>query len=328
MTQKIIAPRLRAGDTVRVIAPSCSRSFVMEYDNTRWIDERFTALGLQQSFGAHVDERDEFDSSSIAHRVADLHAAFTDEMVNGVLSVIGGYNANELLPYLDFDLIAEHPKVFCGYSDITVLANAIHAKTGLVTYVGPHWSSFGMRDHFEPTGQWFHDALFEHDWQIEHASEFTDDLWFMDQDARTVLATGGPWVLNEGAAQGSVIGGNLCTLNLLQGTEWMPRLDGAVLFIEDDAAGDVHEFARQFAALLHSAAGQRLAGIAIGRFQRASGIDRALLEAVVAKHPQLAQLPVVANLDFGHTSPMFTLPIGGTARLQAEAGGVQLSLGH
>ena len=67
----------------------------------------------------------------------------------GILTVIGGFNSNELLPYLDWDLIAGNPKVFCGYSDITALQNAILARTGLVTYSGPHWSTFGMRDHFE-----------------------------------------------------------------------------------------------------------------------------------------------------------------------------------
>lgn len=84
--------------------------------------------------------------------MADLPEAFADDSVAAILTVIGGYNASELLPRLDWNLIAAHPKVFCGYSHITALWNAILARTGLVTYSGPHWSTFGMREHFEATG--------------------------------------------------------------------------------------------------------------------------------------------------------------------------------
>lgn len=320
--------RLRSGDTLRIIAPSCSRAFVMEYDNTKWIDERFGAMGLKIEYGDHVDEIDEFDSSSIASRVADLHAAFADPQVDGIVSVIGGFNSNELLPYLDWNLIAENPKVFCGYSDFTALANAVHAKTGLLTYVGAHWSSFGMRDHFEPTGQWFRAATHEQAWSIEHTGDYTDDLWFMDQDKRIVQETEGPWVLTPGTASGTVIGGNLGTLNLLQGGEFMPPLDGAFLFLEEDAAADIHDFGRNLASLLQMPGAAGIAGLAIGRFQRDSRITRSLLEQLIAKHPVLQGVPVVANLDFGHTSPMFTLPIGGYALLSTQQDAVDLHFAH
>ncbi len=110
-------------------------------------------MGLRLSFGEHVDEDDEFRSGSIASRVADLHAAFADPEVAAILTAIGGFNSNELLPHLNWELIAANPTVLCGYSDITALSNAIFARTGLVGYSGPHWSSFGMREHVEPTGE-------------------------------------------------------------------------------------------------------------------------------------------------------------------------------
>src|SRR5919112_1244917 len=104
-------PKLRSGDQVRVIAPSRSRALVMEHDHSALITDRFAEMGLSLSFGDRVDERDAFDSSSIQARVDDLHAAFADPTVQGVLTVIGGFNSNELLPYLDWSLIADHPKV-------------------------------------------------------------------------------------------------------------------------------------------------------------------------------------------------------------------------
>src|SRR5215210_4515097 len=92
--------KLRRGDTVRVVAPSRSRALVLEHDHSRLIENRFADLGLQLTFGQHVDERDGFDSTSIESWVADLHAAFADPEVHGILTVIGGFNSNELLPQL------------------------------------------------------------------------------------------------------------------------------------------------------------------------------------------------------------------------------------
>ena len=329
ITHKTIVPaRLKAGDTLRAIAPSFSRTFVMEYDNTAWINQRMTDMGFSLDFGTNIEAHDAFLSAPIASRVADLHEAFADPAVNGILSVIGGFNSNELLPYLDWKLIAANPKVFCGYSDFTVLANALYAMTGLLTYIGPHWSTFGMRDHFEPTGQWFAAATGGDRWSVAPAETYTDDLWFMDQDARTVHRTDGPWVLREGSAAGVVVGGNLSTFNLLAGTAMMPELAGCVVFLEEDSGADLHDFARQLASLLQQPGADRIAAMAIGRFQLESEVGRGELEALIAKFPLLEGKPVLANLDFGHTSPMFTRPIGGWANLETGPDGCALEFAH
>lgn len=321
--------RLRAGDEVRVIAPARSRSLVMEHDNTRWINERFEDLGLTLSFGAHVDEDDSFRSSSIASRVDDLHAAFADPNVAGVLTVIGGFNSNELLPYLDWDLIGANPKIFCGYSDVTALSNAIYARTGMITYSGPHWSSFGMRDYFEPTGEWFRAALMsEQPISLSPAERWTDDLWFIEQDNRAQQRNDGWWTLQHGQTQGRLIGGNLCTLNLLQGTAWMPSLEDAILFVEDDSLSSAATFARDLTSLLQAHDSAAVSGLLIGRFQQESGLTRELLAEIVSRKPALNGVPVVANLDFGHTSPMLTIPVGGTAKISASDEAEILILKH
>jgi muramoyltetrapeptide carboxypeptidase len=308
--------KLHPGDTLRVVAPACSRQFVAEYDHSAVIDARFAALGLRLTFGDHVDERDDFQSSSIASRVADLHAAFADPEVAGILTVIGGFNSNELLPHLDWGLIAASPKVFCGYSDITALQNAILARAGLVTYSGPHWSSFGMRDHFEQTQRWFAEALFGGEpIELHPAEVWTDDLWFADQDKRTVRPNEGWWPLRPGRATGRIIGGNLCTLNLLQGTGYMPSLAGALLMVEDDYRSDADEVARNLTSLLQLPDADSVQGLVIGRFQEASGVTRPLLDQIIARQDRLAGLPVLGNVDFGHTNPLATFPIGGRAAL-------------
>jgi len=299
-----------------VVAPARSRTIVTEHDHTALIEKRFAALGLRLTFGDHVDERDDFDSASVASRVADLHAAFADPEVAGILTVIGGTNSNELLPYLDWDLIATHPKIFCGYSDITAVQNAILACTGLVTYSGPHWSSFGMRDYFEKTEQWFAQALLgQGSIELRPSKSWTDDPWFADQDTRTVRANDGWWPLQPGQATGRIVGGNLCTLNLLQGTTYMPSLDGSVLMVEDDYLSDAKEFARNLTSLLQLPDASGIQGLVIGRFQEASRVTRSLLEQIIASQDRLAALPVLANVDFGHTDPSITFPIGGRAAL-------------
>ncbi|MGM7775185.1 S66 family peptidase [Arthrobacter sp. KNU-44] len=309
-------PKFRRGDLVRVIAPALSRAVVMEHDNTTHIERRFAEIGLRLSFGEHVDELDGLLSSSVQSRVDDLHAAFSDPEVAGILTVIGGFSSNELLPHLDWDLIAANPKILCGYSDITALQNAIHARTGLVTYSGPHWSTFGMRDHFEETQACFVDALFgEAPMDVRPAATWTDDAWFRDQDGRTPIPSGGWWPLQGGAASGRIVGGNLCTLNLLQGTANMPSLEGALLFLEDDFESHPATFARDLASLLQTPEAAGIRGLVIGRFQRASRMTRELLALIVAKQSVLAGLPVLANADFGHTSPIFTFPIGGDAEV-------------
>lgn len=312
----IVPRKLRRGDIIRVVAPARSRTFVTEHDHSDLIEKRFASLGLRLTFGDHVDERDDFDSSSVASRVADLHAAFADPEVGGILTVIGGFNSNELLPHLDWNHIAAHPKVFCGFSDITAVQNAILARTGIVTYAGPHWSSFGMRDYFEQTEQWFTQAVLgEGPIELHPSQSWTDDLWFADQDNRTVHDNDGWWPLRPGQAIGRIVGGNLCTLNLLQGTKYMPSLDGAVLMVEDDYLSDAKEFARNLTSLLQLRDASGVQGLIIGRFQEASRVTRSLLEQIIARQDRLAGLPVLANVDFGHTNPRITFPIGGRAVL-------------
>ncbi|MCQ1946226.1 S66 peptidase family protein [Arthrobacter sp. zg-Y1116] len=321
-----VPPKLARGDLLRVIAPAASRAMVAEHDHSALIERRFADLGLRLSYGRHVDERDIFDSTSVASRVADLHDAFADPEVKGILTVIGGFNSNELLPYLDWDLIAANPKILCGYSDITALQNAIFARTGLVTYSGPHWSSFGMRDHFDLTQQWFEDALVNgYRMELSPSPEWTDDAWFLDQDNRSPRPGTGWWPVQQGSASGRIIGGNLCTLNLLQGTAQMPPLAGAVLMLEDDASTDPMTFARDLTSLLQQPDAEDIQGLVIGRFQASSGITLPHLQEIAAQ-PALAGLPVLANVDFGHTQPQLTLPIGGRADLTVDASGGRLRL--
>jgi muramoyltetrapeptide carboxypeptidase LdcA involved in peptidoglycan recycling len=315
-----IPSKLKAGDTVCIVAPSHSLSMIA-HDLREIATKRLADLGLIVTFSEHAEEQDELISSSIESRVADLHAAFADLSVKAIMTVIGGFNCNQLLPYLDWDLIRKNPKIFIGYSDTTALQHAMLAKADLVTYSGPAYSTFGQKLYFDYTHDYFKKCLFGVElFAVMPSPSWTDDAWYLNQEKRHPIPNEGYWILSEGKAEGTVIGGNLCTLNLLQGTEYFPNVQGTILFLEDDEESDYKHLDRDFESLLQAIPIENIRGIVFGRFQNKSSMTRQLMERLTRIRPKLKNIPIVANADFGHTSPMVTFPIGGRARIAAQQG--------
>lgn len=146
----MIPNKLNPGDEIRVVAPSKSLQRVQQkiFNNAL---KHLTNEGFKVTFSKNSGEIDFFNSSSIQSRIEDLHDAFSDNNVKAILTALGGFNANQLLEYIDYSLIKENPKILCGYSDITALLNAIYSQTGLVTYHGTHFSSFGFEEELDYT---------------------------------------------------------------------------------------------------------------------------------------------------------------------------------
>jgi muramoyltetrapeptide carboxypeptidase len=312
--------KLSPGDEVRIIAPSTSLAIISPAVRAAAV-ERLESLSLRVSFSANCEEIDEFSSSSIASRLDDIHTAFADPNVRGILTAIGGYSSNQLLAYLDFELIAANPKILCGYSDITALGCAIYARTGLVTYSGPHFSTFGMKQGLEYTLEHFRKCLFDEGaYDVQPSGAWSDDPWYQDQEKRTFIPNPGMWVINPGQAQGKLLGGNLCTLNLLQGTPYMPELAGSILMLEDDEESYPEVFDRDLQSLIHQPGFEQVQGLAIGRFQNKSQMTPENLGRIIQTKAELALIPVAAGADFGHTTPQLTFPTGGSARLTALEG--------
>ena len=321
---EVITPtKLKNGDEIRVIAPSGSMALL----NSLTIEiatKRIKDLGFKVSFGKNVNNvfSNDYQCASIEDRVQDLHEAFADANVKAILTAIGGFSVNQILDYVDYDLIKNNPKIICGFSDVTALLNAIYAKTGLITYCGPHYSSFGMKKGFDYTLKYFKKILMENGCvELPPSGEWSDDLWFLDQDKRNFINNDGIKVINKTNSTGKIIGGNLCTLNLLQGTEYMPELDNTILFIEDDCLieGDNYfrEFDRNIQSLLHCYSYERkkLNGIVVGRAQIGSNMNFNKWEEMFCTREYLKNIPIIVNADFGHTTPVFTFPIGGNARI-------------
>ncbi len=324
--QKIIPPKLKSGDEVRIIAPSRSLSIITK-DSRKIANKRFADLGLKLSFGKHVEEIDDFASTTIESRIENLHDAFRDKNVKAVITVIGGFNSNQLLRYIDWDLIKNNPKIFCGYSDITALNNSIFAKTGLATYSGPHYSSFGQELYFGYTLEYFKKCLMSDEAiEIKPSADWSDDPWYMDQKNRNLIKNPGWLVINNGVAEGTILGANLCTFNLLQGTEYMPDLKNSVLFLEDDETSKQYDFDRNLQSLIHLSAFSGVKGIVIGRFQKASGMTDDKLKKVIETKSELKNIPVIANVDFGHTDPKITFPVGGEVKIVVNSNNSKITI--
>ena len=311
----MIPNKLKKGDEIRIISPARSMSIISK-ENINIAKKRLEELGFKVTFSKNVEEKDEFDSSSIKSRVDDLHEAFQDKNVKAILTTIGGFNSNQLLKYLDYSLIKSNPKILCGFSDITALQNAIYAKTGLITYSGLHFSSFSMLKSFDYNLEYFKKCLIEEEpINIEPSKEWSDDEWYLDQEKREFMKNEGHLVINEGEAKGTILGANLCTFNLLQGTEFMPSLKDSILFLEDDYESEIHHFDRDLQSLIHLPDFKDVRGIVIGRFQKKSKVTDELLIKMIKTKKEFDNIPVIANVDFGHTSPLITFPVGGKAKL-------------
>lgn len=313
----MLPTRLSPGDEIRVIAPSTSMAVVKE-KQIEIAAERLSQLGFRVTFGKNTYEHDEFFTTPIEDRVNDLHEAFNDPGVKGILTVLGGYHANQLLKHIDFELIKRNPKIFCGFSDITALQAAMYKKTGMISYYGPHFSGFGMKHGFDYSLQSFIEAVTnDAPYEIIPSPQWSDDPWYLDQEDRTFFQNDGPIVIQEGEAEGVLIGGNLCTLNLLQGSEFMPSLKDSILFIEDDHESHIHTFDRDLQSLLHLPDAGGIKGILIGRFQRASNVTEAAIRKMIATKDELVGIPIVANVNFGHTQPIATIPFGARGTIKA-----------
>lgn len=305
------APRLQAGDEIRVIAPSTSFSRLSDL-GIKSAEKKLTDLGFKVTFAEHTNEQDVLGSSSIMSRVKDLHAAFSDDNVKGILTAIGGFNSNELLPYLDFELIKRHPKIFCGYSDITALCNAITAKTKLLTYVGPHFSSFQMDELQDyQTETFLHATTDEKAFDVSASESWSQDEWYLPDPKRILFANDWKVYNHSEPVTGTCYGGNLGTFQLLFGTRFLPDLERSILFVENAEENDYHDFARGLAALLQVV--KHPQALLIGRFPKETDMTEERLLAILSKYPLLREIPVIYDMNFGHTQPIFTIPIGDQA---------------
>lgn len=313
---------------IMVIAPA--ESLKENSPNRLFAEKRIREyFGCELVYGAHTMTSGFLNSASVAQRVEDFHNAFLDTTVDIILSAKGGYNSNDILPYIDWEIVKNNPKPFIGSSDITVLINAIFAKTGIQAIYGPTFIDFSNQKGFEYSMEYFDKVLSSSTYDISPSLEWSDDNFFQDQINRNFIKNDGPYIVQEGTASGVLLGGNLCSLNLLQGTHYMPICKNMVLFIEDDDLAGNHflgEFNRNLTSFLQSIDTSEIKAILIGRNQINSEMSTEKIKNIFDTKKISKNIPIIANLDFGHTKPTASILIGAIAHIVAKDSNVSIKI--
>jgi len=268
-------------------------------------------------------------------RADDLMQAFADPSIKGIFATIGGDDSIRLLPYIDFNIIRDNPKVFMGYSDTTI-SHLICYKAGLVSFYGPSiMAEFAENGGIFPyMVQALRQTLFSSDsiGEIKPNSEgwTVEQLGWGDpanQGRRRKLnpCTGWKFLQGTGVHRGHLIGGCIEVFDWARGTEIFPdQWQNAVLFLETSEDAPPPEFV-QSTLRAYAALGilRQLAGILFGRPggnispEDFTKYDQAILQ-VVREEEGLTNLPIITNMDFGHTSPMFVLPYDLEAEIDCD----------
>jgi muramoyltetrapeptide carboxypeptidase len=303
--RRIVKPkRLVEGDTVGLVLPASAE---LAADDVQIAKEQMELLGFKVVIGAHALDRQGYFAGKDRDRADDVNRMFADDRIAGVVCYTGGWGSPRILPYLDYDLIARKPKVLIGYSDITAMLNAIHQRTGLVTFHGPVGSSvFDVytQENFrrvlmtaEPAGE------------LALPPKKTDVL--VDRVNRIVK-------LAPGKATGRLAGGNLTMLTALMGTPYEIDTKGAILFLED-IREDLYRIDRMLTQLALGGKLDDMAGMVFGRCTECKNPAVSLEDVLRDRFSTLAK-PAISGLAFGHIEQKLTLPIGVSAMLDADAG--------
>lgn len=335
--------RLQAGDRVAAVSLSwgAAAAFPHRYQaGKRQLQEAFEVEVVETT---HALREPEWLAANPQARAEDLMEAFGDPGIRAVISIIGGDDSIRILPYLDLKVLAENPKIFMGYSDTTVTHFACLAA-GLVSFYGPaimagfaeNAGIFGYTEDAvrrvlcsaEPPGEL---APNRGGWTVEFLDWGRPEL---QARPRRLIANTGPRILQgSGRARGPLIGGCLEVMDWLRGTAVWPELsrwEGALLFLEtsEEAPPPVY-LTRVLRALAASGVLERIAGILFGRpggqieESRHAAYDGAIL-GVVRDELGMTDLPIMTNIDFGHTDPIMVLPYGVQAELNCESAGFSL----
>lgn len=274
--------------------------------------------------GSLYKKSDFYRSGNIKERADEFNQLLYDDSVHILMSSIGGYNSNSILPYIDYKYLKNHPKIIIGYSDVTAILLGIYAKTGLVTFYGPALAaSFGEFPPFvDMTFEYFKSILCESvslPYEYKCPSVWTDEFISWKDQNRGKEAQKNDWIcVNPGICHGRLIGGNLNTIQGIFGTEYMPKInEGDILFIEDSLK-DASTIERSFSLLKLAGVFDKVSGIILGKHEKFddNGTGRKPYEILLEVLGD-CNVPFLAEFDCCHTHPMFTMPIGCQIKLNA-----------
>ena len=290
--------KLKKGDTIGVIAPSN----YIEKDDLEYINASIAlmeASGFKVKFGKYVFEDTLGYGTSPEKRAADINWAFKDDEVKAIMCVKGGEDSNTTLDYIDYEMIKNHPKIICGFSDNTSILNVIHEKTGLVTYHGPTFKSLTSWE----TGYAYKQF-------IKTFAENTESLIMGEpEDEYTTI--------QAGQATGELVGGNLSLFTKLVCGKYAVNLQDKILFLEElgfEAAPEMVNSNIYY--LKQNGVFDKIAGLWIGNYEHPSKIslEKIVMNAIGDEY----KFPIIKSDNFGHIDKKIIIPIGTKAEINTN----------
>lgn len=306
MPQNLLKPKaLQKGARVGVVSPACAPP-------PELIEAGKAALegaGFQVFIHPQCSKKDFQLAGSDKERAGAIMDMFQDPAIDAIMCARGGIGSYRTVPHLDFNSIRQNPKIFCGFSDITTLLLTLHQRTGLVTF----------------HGIMLYNLFAEHD---DYNLPFLTDLFFGKLPLNKPIPFTPATCLNEGQAEGRLIGGNITLLQHLIGSTDAPDTNGAILFIEDDAGEKISDIDRKLWHFKTSGLFDHIKGLIVGEFngfrEDSAGewghSIESMLHKLIPPH-----IPVCTHFPCGHGRKMATLPEGVKVHFETSANGTFLS---
>lgn len=296
---KIIKPKLlKKGDLIGIIAPA---SPPVKAESIYKSIEYFESIGYRVELGKHVFNKYGYLAGSDLNRAKDINSFFADKRIKAIFTLRGGYGTQRILPYLDYHIIKNNPKIFVGYSDITAIQLALYKKCGMVTFAGP---------------------MIESDFSKKLDPIVEEMLWKLLTSAKAIgnVLT---YIQNKiesksKTIKGRIIGGNLSVITSLVGTKYFPELDNHIFLIEE-----IDERPYRVDRMLHqlklSNKLERLKCVVIGDFSSCKEIDnKPTLSLDEIFKSVFHDVPVVKGFQFGHIQKSLPVPYGICVKIAKE----------
>jgi len=307
MDNKIIRPpRLRLGDKIGVVSPS-EPATKSDFQGAVKV---FKKMGFEVIPGKNVfNVYNNYMAGTDKERVSDINYMFKNTEIKAILCTCGGYNSNQLLELIDYGVIKRNPKIFMGFSDITVLLNAFHKKTGLITFHGQNFEGFsrGVSGKHEYTKEYFEKALMQR------------------EPIGQIAPRGDIEIIRSGKATGRLVGGNLSVLKTLIGTDYEPDWKGSIFFWEE-LEQTPQDIDHHLTHLDLSGVFEKISGMVIGqlvkcRFSSFSYISNKNVSPVgkiILERTKAYSFPIISRVPFGHIDRQIVLPIGVMASINTR----------
>lgn len=288
---------LNKGDTIGIVSPASPIEKDIILENI----EIFQKLGFNIKLGDHIYDKYGYLAGKDIDRAKDLMNMFKDPSVDMILCSRGGYGSMRILPYLDFDIIKNNPKIFGGFSDITILLNYISYKCNFTTFHCPMLSSnfynmSTLKNLLEPLTNNISSYKISNPNCIPLLSE-TDDI-----------------------VEGNLVGGNLSLICSSLGTPYEINTTDNILFLEETSEPP-YKIDRMLTQLILSGKIESCSGLILGQFTNCNIENHK--ESFPANQVIIDRLlsikkPIISNLMSGHCDPNLTLPIGAKIRLDCK----------